>query len=304
MARELNTMTVLRTEQLSGHFVRVWLGGDGFDGFTPAGSAEAPDTDMYVKLIFAPAGVEYPQPFDPEAIARDYPQDQQPILRTYTIRRYDPAARELAIDFVVHGDEGIAGPWAARVQPGETVNFFGPGSGYRPDPEAPWHLLVADESGLPAVAAALEAMPADTVAKVFLEVGGPEDELALTAPAGTEITWVHRGASSDAAGDEVAGDNAPLIDAVRTAPWLDGEPQVFVHGEAQTVMKNLRPYIRKERGVSAQRAASISGYWRRGRTEEGFRQWKADERAAAGGDTAKGPRSVARAVFGKRGGAK
>ncbi|SKZ04065.1 mycobactin utilization protein ViuB [Mycobacteroides abscessus subsp. abscessus] len=43
-------------------------------------------------------------------------------------------------------------------------------------------------------------------------------------------------------------------------------------------MHNLRGYVRKERGVSAARA-SISGYWRRGRTEEGFRQWKSDLRA-------------------------
>jgi NADPH-dependent ferric siderophore reductase len=50
--------------------------------------------------------------------------------------------------------------------------------------------------------------------------------------------------------------------------------QVFIHGEAQAVMHNLRPYIRKERGVDATWASSISGYWRRGRTEETFRQWK------------------------------
>ena len=49
---------------------------------------------------------------------------------------------------------------------------------------------------------------------------------------------------------------------------------MFIHGEAQTVMHNLRPYIRKERGVDAKWGASISGYWRRGRTEETFRQWK------------------------------
>ncbi|MGB3373218.1 MAG: SIP domain-containing protein, partial [Rhodococcus sp. (in: high G+C Gram-positive bacteria)] len=47
----------------------------------------------------------------------------------------------------------------------------------------------------------------------------------------------------------------------------------FIHGEAQAVMHNLRGYIRKERGVPAE-WASISGYWRRGRTEENFRVWK------------------------------
>jgi NADPH-dependent ferric siderophore reductase len=75
--------------------------------------------------------------------------------------------------------------------------------------------------------------------------------------------------------DDQAGDNAPLVAAVRAADWLPGQVQVFVHGEAQAVMHNLRPYLRKERGVGAE-WASISGYWRRGRTEETFRQWKAE----------------------------
>jgi NADPH-dependent ferric siderophore reductase len=63
------------------------------------------------------------------------------------------------------------------------------------------------------------------------------------------------------------------------ATWLPGQAQVFIDGEVQAVMHNLRPYVRKERGVGA-KWASISGYWRRGRTEETFRQWKAELAAA------------------------
>lgn len=287
MAKSFTTLEVLRTESLTDHLIRIWFGGSGFDDFVPAPAGAAlPDTDMYVKIVFPPAGRElvYPDPFDADRIAAEFAPEDQPVLRTYTVRHYDPAAREIAIDFVVHGQEGIAGPWAAHAQPGERVTFRGPGSGYRPDPEAPWHLLVSDEAGLPALAAALEGMPADATVRAFIEVGGPDDEINLRAPEGTEITWVHRGASSDAAGDEVSGDNAPIIAVVRAAEWLNGEPQVFIHGEAQTVMKNLRRYVRAERRVSARRASSISGYWRRGRTEEGFRQWKAQERARGGAD--------------------
>jgi NADPH-dependent ferric siderophore reductase len=98
---------------------------------------------------------------------------------------------------------------------------------------------------------------------------------------------VHRGGPAGEVDDSLAGDNAPLIEAVRAAEWLDGEPHVFIHGEAQAVMHNLRAYVRKERGVGAANA-SISGYWRRGRTEEGFRQWKADLRAEEEGVGAQG----------------
>ena len=31
-------------------------------------------------------------------------------MRTYTVRHWDPIRGELTIDFVVHGDEGVAGP--------------------------------------------------------------------------------------------------------------------------------------------------------------------------------------------------
>ncbi len=292
MAKRVNTMTVLRREQISPHFVRLYLGGEGFDDFQAAvGTSGDPDTDMYVKFIFAPEGVTYPEPFDLQEVRTTLPPEQQPVLRTYTVRRVDPQAREILVDFVVHSDEGIDGPWAASVEPGETVRFIGPGSGYRPKSDAAWHLLAADEAGLPAVAAALEALPADAIAKVFIEVAGPEDELDLIAPPGAEIVWVHRGGAAGEVDDSVAGDNAPLIAAVRNAEWLDGEPHVFIHGEAQAVMHNLRSYIRKERKVSPANA-SISGYWRRGRTEEGFRTWKAELRAAEEGAPAGRPPST------------
>ncbi|MCM3893705.1 siderophore-interacting protein [Gordonia sputi] len=278
MAKRVNSMTVLRREQITPHMVRLYLGGDGFGDFAVAlPPRDERDTDMYVKLIFMPDGVDFPDDFDPRA-SRSLPPEQQPVLRTYTIRTVDEDAREIAIDFVVHGDEGIAGPWAATVTPGSTVHFLGPGSGYRPDNDAAWHLLAADEAGLPALAAAVESLPEGAIAKAFIEVAGPDDEVPLDVPSGVQITWVHRGGPAGEVSDDRAGDNAPLIAAVRETDWLDGEPHVFIHGEAQAVMHNLRGYVRKKRGVSAARA-SISGYWRRGRTEEGFRQWKSDLRA-------------------------
>lgn len=142
---------VLRTERITPHMVRVVLGGEGLDGFALAGF-----TDHYIKLCFAPEGADYTHPFDMAAIREDHPRELWPTTRTYTVRSWDPEARELAVDFVVHGDEGLAGPWAARAQPGDQVTFLGPGGGYVPEASADWHLLVGDESALPAIAAALE----------------------------------------------------------------------------------------------------------------------------------------------------
>ncbi len=260
---------VVTTERLTPGLMRVTLGGGDLEHLT------MPDaTDSYVNAAFRPAGATYDEVFDPQAVRDTHPDQPQPARRRYTVRAWDAAAHLLTIDFVVHGDEGVAGPWAAAAAPGDVLVFTGPSGGYRPEPTADWHLFAGDEAAVPAIGAALEALPDNAIGQAFIEVAGPEDEIALTAPSGVEVRWIYRGGRADLVPEDQAGDNAPLIAAVKEAAWLPGQVQVFIHGEAQTVMHNLRPYIRKERGVDAKWAGSISGYWRRGRTEETFRQWK------------------------------
>jgi NADPH-dependent ferric siderophore reductase len=279
--RPVHTFKVVRREELTSHMFRVVLGGSGFDTFTPSKF-----TDSYVKLVFVGDDVDMaslPQPLTLDSFA-DLPPAEQPVVRTLTVRRADPAAREIAIDVVVHGEHGAAGLWAATAEPGQPVYLMGPSGAYAPDPAADWHLLAGDETALPALSVALEALPANAIGQAFIEIAGPEDEIPLTAPQGVRIDWIYRGGRADLIGEDRAGDFAPLIEAVKSAPWLPGQVHAFVHGEAQAVMHNLRPYIRKDREVDA-KWASISGYWRRGRTEETFRQWKrelAEAEAGAG----------------------
>jgi NADPH-dependent ferric siderophore reductase len=275
----VQTFEVVRTEQLTSHMVRVALGGNGFDTFTPSEF-----TDSYVKLVFVADDVDVaalPQPLTLDSFA-GLPAARKPVVRTITVRRVDPGAREIAVDIAVHGDHGAAGPWAATVQPGQPVYLMGPSGAYAPDPAADWHLLAGDETALPAISVALESLPANAIGRAFIEIAEPEDEIPLTAPDGVQINWLYRGGRADLVGEDRAGNNAPLVEAVKTAFWLPGQVHAFIHGEAQAVMHNLRPYIRKERGVEA-KWASISGYWRRGRTEETFRQWKKELAAAESG---------------------
>jgi NADPH-dependent ferric siderophore reductase len=277
--RPVHTFEVVRTEQLTSHMVRVVLGGNGFDTFTPSEF-----TDSYVKLIFVADDVDVtalPQPLTLDSFG-ELPATKKPVVRTITVRRADPVAREIDVDIAVHGDHGAAGPWAAAAQPGQPMYLMGPSGAYTPDPAADWHLLAGDETALPAISAALESLPANAIGRVFIEIAEPEDEVPLIAPDGVQINWLYRGGRADLVGEDRAGDNAPLVEAVKTALWLPGQVHAFIHGEAQAVMHNLRPYIRKERGVEA-KWASISGYWRRGRTEETFRQWKKELAAAESG---------------------
>ncbi|MGE7390102.1 siderophore-interacting protein [Streptomyces sp. NPDC004126] len=259
-ARTVGTAVVVSTERLTPHMVRLVVGGDGLAGFG-AGA----HSDHYVKLLFEPEGVRYAEPWDLDVIRATHRREAWPRQRAYTVRAWDPARLELTLDFVVHGDEGLAGPWAARVQPGELVHFLGPGGGYCPDPRADWHLLVGDESALPAIAASMERMPPGARVHAFIEVEGPADEQDIRTPDGVTPVWLHRG-------DRPVG--AALLEAVTTLHFPSSDVHAFVHGEAGFV-KELRRHLRLERGVSRERL-SISGYWRLGETDEGWRAMKRD----------------------------
>jgi NADPH-dependent ferric siderophore reductase len=253
-------LEVLASERLGPHMVRLTLGGPGFPVYQ---DREA--TDKYVKLMFADPALGLEMPYDLEVLRERLTPEQMPVRRTYTVRAVDPDAGTLTIDFVVHGEDGLAGPWADSAQPGDRVCLSGPGGMYLPDPEADWHLLAGDESALPAIGAALEAMPADAVGQAIIEVSGPEDEVGLSVPQGFSVTWLHRGA-------DFAPDTTRLAQAVIDAEWREGTVQVFAHGEREMV-KDLRRYLSDVRGVD-RRQMSLSAYWAYGRAEEAFQAEK------------------------------
>lgn len=253
-------LTVIRREQLSPNMVRIIAGGEGFTDFVDNGYV-----DRYVKIAFPQPGVEYPEPLDLWRIRETMPRDQWPFTRTYTLRWVDQAARELAIDFVVHGDEGLAGPWAARAMPGDPLTFTGPGGAYNPSADADWHLFAGDEAALPAIAAVLESLPAGATGLAFLEVDSDADIQQLTAPAGVRITWLTRNGAP-------AGSGSLLVDAVADADWPAGRVDVFAHGE-RGYMKGLRQVFFEQRGLERSQV-SLSGYWAKGRVEDVFQAEK------------------------------
>ncbi|MGN9765469.1 siderophore-interacting protein [Micromonospora sp. SD12] len=257
---KVTTARVLRTGRPTPHLVRLVLGGEELAGL-PVGEF----TDHYIKIVFPVPGVEYPSPMELNAIRRDLPREQWPRLRAYTVRVWDAASGEMTVDIVHHGDVGVGGPWAAALRPGDPVHFVGPGGAYAPSPDADWHLLVGDESALPAIAAALERLPVGAPAAVFVEVADRADEQPLASPGAVRLTWLHRG-------DRPVGE--ALVAAVRALEFPPGDVHAFVHGEA-TFVKELRRLLRVERGVSRERL-SISGYWRRGLDDEGWRASKSD----------------------------
>jgi len=220
---------VLETRALTPQMIRVVLGGDELAGF---GAGEF--TDHYVKLRIGER------------------------TRTYTVRDWD--GERLTIDFVVHGDEGVAGPWAAAARPGDELELRGPGGAYTPDPHADWHLMVGDSSVIPAIAASLARIPEGVPVHVLLAVDGPEEEQPLTTPGDLHLRWLP--------------DDDALVAAVAGLDFPAGSVHAFVHGEA-TAVREIRRHLLVDRGL-AREALSISGYWKRTRTEEGWREDKAE----------------------------
>ncbi|EFQ82913.1 Siderophore-interacting FAD-binding domain protein [Aeromicrobium marinum DSM 15272] len=253
--------TVVTTEQLTPDLVRVVLGGEGLADFTPS-----PDTDAYVNASFLPVGAPYSVPFDEQEI-RHLPRELRPFPRRYTVRRWDEATRELTIDFVVHGDVGLAGRWAAHAEPGDRLQMKGPGGGYRPHDDADCYLLVGDESALPAIAASAEAVPEGRPVVVVVEIESSDSELVLHSPGELDVQWVHRRGS---AGDP----DTLLVEAVQALPRPGGVVSAFVHGEAVAVRAVRRHLLAG--GIVDRDRLSVSPYWRRGHTDEQWRSIKAD----------------------------
>ncbi len=251
---------VQTVERLTPSMVRIVLHNGDLENFDASTA-----TDSYINARFVPQGSPLVVPFEADDLEALDPE-HRPRPRRFTVRRWDNERRELTIDFVAHGDAGYAGTWAQRATPGDRLQFSGPSGSYRPSNETDWHLLVGDESALPAIAASIESLSAGAIASVFIVVDGPEDELPLRSNAEVSVTWLHRNSS-------VAPETL-LAEAVANAEFPAGTFDVFVHGEAGEV-RAVRKHLLADRNVDAA-AASISPYWRRTYTDEAWREVKRD----------------------------
>jgi NADPH-dependent ferric siderophore reductase len=271
-ARPARRAVVLETRPVTPGMMRVVLGGDALADF-----AAGEFTDHYVKLQLPAPGAGYGSDFDLEEVQATRPREQWPKTRTYTVRDWDAERGRLTIDFVVHGDEGVAGPWALAARPGDVLQLRGPGGAFAPDPAAAYHLFVGDASAIPAIAASLARVPAGRPAFVVLEVDGAAEEQPLPTDADLHLTWVHR--------SRPPGEEPELaLAAVRGLALPDGRGQAFVHGEASAV-RAVRRHLLVERGLPAD-AVSASGYWKLRRDEEGWREDKAEWQRLASADVA------------------
>jgi NADPH-dependent ferric siderophore reductase len=175
-------------------------------------------------------------------------------LRSYTARRQDPAAAQVEIDFVLHGD-GPAAAWASVAAPGALLGVAGAGSlGDRPAAQL---LLAGDETALPAISRILAAAPATARGIALLEVAGAAEEQPLPGPDGVTVRWLHRG-------ETPPGETTLLADAVAGIDGPEGD-DVFAWVAAESAaVRAIRADLRGRWGLGRAQHHAI-GYWRRGR---------------------------------------
>jgi len=237
--RPPRTVGVLHKELLTPHMLRVTLGGDELAGF-PADAGGA-----YIKLRL----------LEPED------DDGKPLLRTYTVRRFDAATRTMEVDFVVHESDGPAMRWAETCRPGDTLRISGPGPNKLVDFSADWFLLAGDMSALPAIGANIERMGDDACGHALVEIISAGDRQDLPVPAGLAVQWIVNPDPETA--------NTCLLDAVRRIEWLPGRVSAWVAGEFSQSLA-IRAWLKGERGLTRDDMYA-SSYWQIGQTEDGHR---------------------------------
>ena len=217
---------VIRRELLSPHFVSLTFHGETLSSFTSDGF------DDHIKFIF------------PDSAGNE-------VRRDYTPRAFNREARELTIEFALHGDGQVC-QWAQGADIGSRAMIGGPRGSMIVPLDFDWHLLIADATGLPAINRRLEELPADTRAIVLLQVHNA-DRRDLTSAADLQLAWFD------------SPEN--LSDAVAALSLPAGEGFAWGAGEA-ALMKRIRCLL-VEKGHDKQ-AMRVAAYWRQG--AEGFHE--------------------------------
>ena len=241
---------VLARTYLTPGMLRLTFGGEGLRAFPVTGVP-----DEYLRLFFPhPETGRLHLPHIDENGRWTYPDGQDKIrCSTYTVRDFRKAENgdaEMDIDFVVH-EGGTASEWAQKAEPGATIPINRPRGLYTPPADMAWQVLVADATGLPALARILENTPDSVQSRVFVEIADPDHELELPFHPAATVTWLH------GSGNGVAPSR--MAEVVRSVPLPATPGYIWVAGE-QKVVRAIRKYARQELKLPPERYELV-GYW-------------------------------------------
>lgn len=243
---KLRRLTVQRIDRIGANFLRIRFAGDTLRDFVSA------SFDDHAKLMLpAQPGQPLVLPVPGSDGLALPPGAEKPAMRDYTPRHFEGAARVLDIEFVLHGD-GIASRWAEAAQPGDEVGLGGPRGSFVVPTGFDWHLLVGDETAIPAIARRLEELPETAQAITVIETGDAGDRRTFTTRAQLQTHWVETG-SADALARAVAALKLPA-----------GEGFAWAGGEAASIAA-VRQVLVDPAGHGLDKGrVRASAYWKRG----------------------------------------
>ncbi|MFV9475436.1 siderophore-interacting protein [Advenella sp. RU8] len=183
---KIRLLQVKRITPLSPSIRRITLSGNDLNGFVSA------SFDDHIKLFLPDLPGQKPNmPVLEEKGIKFDEHRPKPLTRDYTPRRYNPDTNELDIDFVLN-HEGPATSWASQAEVGHYLGVAGPRGSFVIPAGFDWHLLMGDETAIPAIARRLEELPASCKAIVIIKIASDDSKIPLQGQCDFEVRWVQQ----------------------------------------------------------------------------------------------------------------
>lgn len=177
------TLVVTDTETITPNMQRITLQGEALSHFPRDCEGS------YIKLLFNDMG---------GADLSILSEDDRPIMRTYTIRRFHPETSTIEVDFVRHVTQdlqcGFAARWAMAAQKATRSASWGRVA-FNLNTEADWFFMAADMTALPALSAKIRTLPEEAKGYAVISVLSPADIQPLQRASRHGVDLVNRRAS-------------------------------------------------------------------------------------------------------------
>lgn len=242
----LRNIIVVSTEKLTPHLQRIVFGGEDLNDF-PAGEEGA-----YVKVMLYP---------DKDDI--DF-EKERPKMRSYTVAGFDIDKKELTVDFAINTHHGHTSSWAKNSKIGDTIVIAGPGPRKIYDFPKTDYVLMGDLTSINAVEAYLKLAPKGSTGIAIIGTPDAADKREIIYDNEIKIIW------------KSYDDGDYYLDELKKYEGLSEKSILFASGEA-TQVASVRKYLKEN---SLNPIVYMSGYWKKGRTDEQYRQEKHAEKKA------------------------
>jgi len=240
--------TVIGRRQLSAHLVTLTLGDLG--DFATTGVP-----DEYVRLLIPEPDAELVLPeIDEETWTITYPEGAAELThRVYTVSDHRVVDGEVLVDIdIALHERGIGSDWARDCTVGSRVGLLEPRGLYAAPDDVEWQLLVADITGVPALARILRGLRPGQRAEALVVLTDADDEIPLPSAGDVSVRWQLVERETD-----VCEQLAAAV-TERQLP-TDGSRYVWLAGEARA-SRAVRRHLRRELGWP-QSDFYTCGYW-------------------------------------------